>query len=176
MPRHKDLLGLMFGQLTVKSLHPKRTLAKKTRWVCECSCGQKPIVVGGALLSGRQVSCGCHRKAELAKNYVIRHGHARRKHTTTTYTVWADMVKRTSNPRHWAWKYYGGRGITLTKRWLHFENFLEDMGERPYSLTLDRVNNEGNYEKSNCRWATRAQQSQNRRKPNSAIPISERGG
>jgi hypothetical protein len=76
------------------------------------------------------------------------------------------MVKRCSNPRSWAWKYYGGRGIDVCARWRQsFADFLADMGERPAGLTLDRKNNDGNYEPKNCRWATRAEQSQNRRKP-----------
>lgn len=79
------------------------------------------------------------------------------------------MVKRCTNPNNWAWKYYGGRGIDVCKRWREsFANFLADMGERPRGLTLDRRDNDGDYTPKNCRWVTRAEQSRNRRKPGTA--------
>lgn len=81
----------------------------------------------------------------------------------TRYT-WAGMIQRCSNPRHGAYKDYGGRGITVCKRWMKFENFVEDMGLRPPGLTLERVNNDKGYKKSNCKWATRKEQANNRRR------------
>jgi hypothetical protein len=92
-----------------------------------------------------------------------RHGCARNGKRTTEYNCWLGMKDRCFNPNRKFYLNYGGRGITVCNRWMKFENFLEDMGERPPGLTLDRVNNNRNYEPNNCRWATRKQQSANRR-------------
>lgn len=99
-----------------------------------------------------------------AENPAFRHGHVvngRRSREQQSYTM---MKQRCTNPRRPEWPYYGGRGIRVCDRWLHsFGNFLEDMGPRPQNATLDRKNRDGNYEPSNCRWATKKQQASNRR-------------
>jgi hypothetical protein len=94
-----------------------------------------------------------------------RHGQAARR--TSEYRTWGDMISRCYNPNHPDYKNYGGRGILVCNRWMRFENFFEDMGKRPTGLQLDRINNDGNYTPTNCRWATRSVQMNNRR------PVSE---
>jgi hypothetical protein len=93
------------------------------------------------------------------------HGHWSANKATRTYVSWRAMRTRCLNPASDKYAAYGGRGITVCARWRHFENFLADMGERPKGLTLDRRNNEGNYEPANCRWATAKEQRLNRRVP-----------
>ena len=159
-----ELTGKRFSKLKVLK-RIENSNAGKSRWECQCICGNKVSVVGSSLKDGMQKSCGCLRLNILSKNFKTKHGHSLRNKMSPTYRSWADMVKRCTNPNSWAWKYYGGRGIKVCKRWVDFRNFLNDMGDRPKDLTLDRINNDRGYKLSNCRWATRAQQSQNRRKP-----------
>lgn len=160
------MIGERFGLLMVTG-RAMNSAAGKRRWNCSCACGSATTVVGGDLRAGKQVSCGCKRRRVLATS-ALAHGSARRSGRSPTYRTWADMVKRCTNPRSWAWKYYGGRGITVCARWLDFANFLADMGERPAGLTLDRINNDGNYEPGNGRWATRLEQRHNRRESHAA--------
>lgn len=93
----------------------------------------------------------------------ITHGHNAGKKKTPTLQTWASMRARCTNPKKSDYQYYGGRGITVCDRWQSFENFLADMGEKPPGTSLDRIDNSGNYEPSNCRWATRAEQMRNTR-------------
>ena len=93
-----------------------------------------------------------------------KHGHCPVGYKSPEYLTWDGMLQRCTNPNAKAYKNYGGRGITVCSGWLKFENFLADMGRRPDGLTLDRIENEGNYEPGNCRWATRIEQSANSRK------------
>lgn len=95
------------------------------------------------------------------------HGHSRSRSTgrigSATYYIWAAMMQRCTNPRSRDYRLYGARGITVCERWMVFDNFLADMGEKPPSLSIDRIDVNGNYEPGNCRWATAEQQAQNKR-------------
>jgi hypothetical protein len=109
---------------------------------------------------GDTKSCGCL-LAESRRTII--HGHARKGGFSSTYVSWYQMINRCTNPKAGDFKYYQGRGITVCERWRDFRNFLSDMGKRPRGTWLDRADNNGNYEPSNCRWATPTQQVRNRR-------------
>ena len=153
-----------FGRLlTVKKLYP---IGKYSRWVCNCSCGSTKIVAQSSLLSGRTISCGCYKKEAMRTNSLMlqqSHGHSTGRVTSTTYNCWAAMIQRCVNPKHKAFKDYGGRGITFDPQWHQFETFLIDMGEQPRGLQLDRIDNNKGYIKSNCQWTTPKNNSRNRR-------------
>lgn len=107
----------------------------------------------------------------------IRHGHARSKSNaeSRTYKAWASMKQRCSNPKASGWKRYGGRGIRFDPNWEEFESFLSDMGECPEGMSLDRIDNDGYYEKDNCQWATPKEQANNRKHPAVKYPITLNG-
>lgn len=154
-----DLTGQRFGRLRVLGQDGYTRVSRNAVWVCQCDCGNTARVDSGMLRHGDTASCGCYRKEVIAERN-RRHGMRRNR----VYTTWVGMRQRCGNPNAHAYENYGGRGITVCERWRNFQNFYADMGERPPGLTLDRIDNDGNYEPGNCRWATRQVQSQNQRK------------
>lgn len=133
----------------------------QTTWRCRCACGTERDVVAQSLRVGTSVSCGCLKPAAISKAQTI---HGRGMDVRGTYTSWKAMRRRCSGDRGPAYKHYKARGIVVCERWSSFENFLADMGERPIGLTLDRIDNDGNYEPSNCRWADASTQARNQRR------------
>lgn len=156
MSRVIEMSGLRFGRLQV--LREGKSNKNGLHWLCLCDCGKTKEILGVHLRSGSSKTCGCSRAEALLK-----HGRARIGQNDSTYTCWANMIQRCTNPNSAHFDRYGGRGITVCKRWRHsFSNFLSDMGPKPIGLSIDRIDNDGNYKPSNCRWATKAQQSSNR--------------
>lgn len=166
----KDIAGQKFGRLSVLEFagFGKRRLAW---WTCKCDCGTVLNVQGNNLRTGNTSSCGCARIEEV-KGRLTKHGLA----DTPEYLTWRSMKDRCENSTGTNKHRYVGRGITYCDRWKRFENFFADMGKKPSPHhTLDRINNDGNYEPGNCRWATRTEQNNNR-STNRVIVVNGKSG
>lgn len=155
--------GTVFGFLTVVGVvDTPKGVPKRLQVVCRC--GKTFSAVKGAIMHGNTTSCGCKRKETLLA-MLTTHGLCGRKNKHPLYGVWFDMLRRCYSENYKAYRDYGARGITVTERWHRFENFLSDMGERPFlGATVERKNVNGNYEPSNCVWASRLEQAVNKRK------------
>lgn len=166
MPKFKDLTGKIFSNLTVVKYAGYKDKYSRSMWICKCSCGIEGAYAGVELSNNSRTSCGCkkvERARTLANKYLLTHGKTSGSNSKI-YRIWANMITRCSNPKASNYKYYGGRGISVSEEWKTFSNFLADMGDCPDGLTLDRINVDGNYEKENCRWADWGTQNNNRRK------------
>lgn len=156
MPPPNDITGMKYGRLTAVRFVERRQVGKQSKrfWLFSCDCGTIVERPYGAVTSGNTLSCGC-----LLKDTITKHGAS----DTQIYSVWHAMMTRCRNDYDPAFKDYGGRGITVCARWHDFGNFTKDMGPRPTGGTLDRIDVNGNYEPSNCRWTDAKTQGNNRR-------------
>jgi hypothetical protein len=152
----KDRVGERYGRLVVLELSHKGK-SGHYYWKCQCDCGNVVVVSGSHLGSGHTQSCGCL-KVESISRVSKSHGLSK----TSTYYVWKCARQRCKNSNNKEYSNYGGRGITFCKRWDNYENFLEDMGERPEGMEIDRIDVNGNYEPENCRWTTSKENQRNR--------------
>lgn len=150
----QDLTGLKFGRWTALSYYGY--VNKRSLWNVKCECGNERKVDAYFLTSGKSKSCGCYRSEKQTK-----HGRT----GSPEYSVWEGMKERCYNPKSTFYHHYGGRGIIICDRWKDsFKNFFEDMGERPtLKHSIDRIDNDGIYEPSNCKWATQKEQRRNSR-------------
>lgn len=155
-----DLKEKRFGRLIVQEAAPSKN--SHSYWLCKCDCGKECVTRTSNLQSCMTASCGClarERARALMTKMKTTHGRS----GTPEYRAWHDMMLRCYNPSSKHFKDYGGRGIKVCPEWHELERFCDDMGPRPIELSLDRIDNNGFYERGNCKWSTKVEQQGNKR-------------
>ncbi len=159
------LENLRYGRLLVIERDLDKSTKKNIRWICVCDCGNQTSVYSHHLRNGTSTSCGCFQKEDISRRNKT-HGMK----YTTEYNSWSQMKDRCNNKQNKDYHRYGGRGITVCDRWNSFENFYEDMKDKPKDkYSIDRIDVDGNYEPDNCRWADHFEQANNKRNLNKVV-------
>jgi hypothetical protein len=156
----KDLTGKRFGRLVVLRLYCHGGNGKSVKWVCKCDCGKTVNIASSHLLNGSTQSCGCYHEEQFRKSTIKHH-----MSNTRLYNIWNRMIRRCECDTEKAFINYGARGISVCEEWHESKNFFDWALANGYddSLTIDRINVNGNYEPSNCRWITKKEQAYNKR-------------
>lgn len=170
MSAFQDLTGQKFGRLTV--IERGRTKDGRAAWVCRCDCGISKPINTASLIRGASTSCGCFRR-EHTRDKFTTHGAKTSGNISPEYSIWCNMLTRTTNKNCKRYADYGGRGVGVCEEWKSFETFLKDMGNRPSPKhSLDRIDGSKGYSRTNCKWSTAVEQGRNKR---NNIQIEYRG-
>lgn len=157
----ENLVGKKYGYLTVIE-YAGKTKKYESLWLCKCDCGNSKITRGNRLKAGTCMSCGCYQKKQVSKS-ATKHGYSK----TKLYKLWAGILQRCENSKSLNFNNYGYRGISVCDEWHDFLTFREWAYKNGYSeserLTIDRIDSDGNYEPSNCRWVSYSVQENNKR-------------
>lgn len=169
MYRYNELTGKRIGRLTVERA-VGRAKDRHILWLCKCDCGNEVTVASNSLKGEHTLSCGCLQREATSMSHIKHGGVLDHSNIDRLYMVWAEIGQRCNNPKNKSFKYYGAKGVTRCKEWDDYGAFREwahSNGYDPYAkfgdCTIDRVDPQGNYEPSNCRWVTIAEQNRNKR-------------
>lgn len=170
MPNIIDLTGKTFGRLKVMA-RAENGKDNSSRWLCLCACGKEKTIRSKSLRTGSTVSCGCFRSEKMRKEKT-KHGECDSK----LYAIWKAIKQRCLNPKNQDYCYYGARGVTICPNWTDdFSQFKNDVGDRTdEGLTIDRIDNDGDYEPGNIKWSTWSEQARNKR-PKGSVFTTRRG-
>lgn len=165
---HKDLTNNKYGRLIVVS-YAGKTKDRHSKWLCKCDCGNEVIISGNSLTRGHTQSCGCLQKERTAKARYKHGGRSQHNNTERLYYVWAEMRSRCNNKNNKEYQFYGGKGVKVCKDWNDYSSFRKWALQNGYDknadygkCTIDRIDNNGNYEPNNCRWVSMAVQNANK--------------